>query len=298
MQPDDLRLLVALNALLEERSVTRAAERTQVSTPTMSRTLGRLRRVTGDPLLVRAGRSLVLTEHAVAIAPDVRRAVELGVSVFRSPGSVDSSRLDRSFTLRASDALIGSFGGALVAHMQDQAPLVSIRFAGEGAERAAELRDGHVDLDLGAVHELDDGLESEVLRTEPLSGVVRSGHPLTTGRVTVQRLCAFGHLAVSRRGRRYGPVDVQLGQLGQERRVVATVPDFYPALAIVAATDLVTFAPTAIVGNGRIGGVSTITAPLDLPPIEIAQTWHRRFTHDPAHQWLRATVREVLTAER
>jgi len=293
VQPEDLSLLVALNALLEEQSVTRAAERTHVSTPTMSRTLGKLRRITGDPLLVRAGRTLVPTEHAVAIAPDVRRAVELGAAAFRPPGTVDSTQLDRVFTLRASDALIGAFGGLLVAHLQTEAPKVSIRFAGEGTESMAELRDGHVDLDLGVVHTLDDGLESEILRTEFLSGVVRSGHPLTKGRVTARRLGAFGHLAVSRRGFRHGPVDVQLDRLGQERRVVATVPDFYPALAIVAATDLVTFAPAAIVGHGGISGLSTIALPFELPPIEVAQTWHRRFTHDPAHQWLRETIREV-----
>jgi DNA-binding transcriptional LysR family regulator len=293
MQPEDMGLLVALNALLEEQSVTRAAERTHVSTPTMSRTLGRLRRITGDPLLVRAGRSFVPTEHALAIAPDVRSAVDLGVSVFRAPGTVDSSQLDRVFTLRASDAFIGSFGGRLVAHLQARAPLVSIRFVGEGTESTAELRDGHVDLDLGAVHELDDGLESDVLRIEFLSGIVRSGHPLTKGKVTARRICAFGHLAVSRRGRGHGPVDDQLGQLGLERRVVATVPDFYPALAIVSSTDLVTFAPTAIVDMGRIAGLSIIPTPFDLPPIEVAQTWHRRYTHDPAHQWLRTSVREV-----
>jgi len=288
-----MSLLVALNALLEEQSVTRAAERTHVSTPTMSRTLGRLRRITGDPLLVRAGRTFVPTEHALDIAPDVRSAVELAASVFRLPGTVDSSQLDRVFTLRASDAFIGSFGGPLVAHVQTRAPLVSIRFAGEGTESAAELRDGHVDLDLGAVHDLDDGLESEVLRIELLSGIVRSGHPLTNGKVTAQRICGFGHLAVSRRGRRHGPVDVQLGELGLERRVVATVPDFYPALAIVSSTDLVTFAPTAIVDMGRIAGLSTFPVPFELPPIEVAQTWHRRYAHDPAHQWLRTCVREV-----
>ena len=297
VQLEGLSLLVSLNALLEEQSVTRAAERTHVSTPTMSRTLGRLRRITGDPLLVRAGRSLVLTEHALAIAPDVRSAVELGASVFRSPGAVDPTLLDRVFTLRASDAFTGSFGGPLLAHLQAQAPLVSIRFAAEGTESAAELRDGHVDLDLGAVHQLDDGLESEVLRTELVSGVVCSGHPLTKGKVTAERLCEFGHLAVSRRGHRRGPVDVELGRFGLERRVVATVPDLYPALAIVSSTDLVTFAPTAILDMGRIAGLSGIHVPLDLPPIEVAQTWHRRFTHDPAHQWLRSSIREVCATK-
>jgi len=100
-------------------------------------------------------------------------------------------------------------------------------------------------------------------------------------------------LAVSRRGRRHGPVDDQLARIGLARRVVATVPDFSPALSIISSTDLVTFAPTAIVDIGGIAGISTIAVPLDLPPIEVAQIWHRRFTHDPAHQWLRSSVREV-----
>jgi DNA-binding transcriptional LysR family regulator len=296
MQSIDLNLLVALHALIEEQSVTRAAERMRVSAPAMSRTLGRLRRITGDPLLVRAGRGLVRTEHALAITAEVRQAVDLAQSVLRPAGVADPSRLERVFTIRASDAFIGSFGGSLIAHLQQQAPLVSLRFAGEGTESAAELRDGQVDLDVGAVHDLDDGLDSEVLRTEHLSGVVRRGHPLTEGEVTPERLCEFGHLAVSRRGSRRGPVDAELRRHGLERRVFATVPDFYPALAIVSGTDLVTFAPTAMIATARITGLASISLPFGLPPIDIAQTWHRRYAFDHTHQWLRMNVRRICSA--
>lgn len=98
-------------------------------------------------------------------------------------------------------------------------------------------------------------------RTEHLSGVVRAGHPLAAGPVTPERRCEFDHLAVSRRGRARGPIDVELRRRGLEPRVIAIVPEFYPALAVVAATDPVAFASTAIVDTGWISGAVAVPPP-------------------------------------
>src|SRR6476646_9175738 len=122
MSTPDLNLLVTLDVLLAEGSVARAARRLRLRPSAMSRALARLRRTTGAPLLVRAGRGLVPTPRALELRERVARLVQDAEAVLRPAERLDLTRLVRTFTLRSSDGFVESFGPALVARVGDEAP--------------------------------------------------------------------------------------------------------------------------------------------------------------------------------
>ncbi|MFT4437857.1 LysR family transcriptional regulator [Caballeronia sp. 15715] len=303
MTEPDLNLLIALDALLTDGSVVGAARRLGLSASAMSRTLTRLREVTGDPLLVRAGRGMVLTPHAEALRQRTQNAVHEARAVLRpSTTEPDFSTLQRTFTIRASDGFVEAFGAALIAAATAVAPLVRLRFAPKPEKTAAYLRDGSADLEIGVLSDMGPEVRVQALFRDRFIGVVRQGHPLAMEReVTVERYIAFGHVVASRRGRTTGPVDEALAALGFERMIVAVVPSFPAALAVARASDLIALVPASQVSK-QPEQQRLLTSAFELPiateEITVSQMWHPRLEVDPVHRWLRqltlAVCRERL----
>jgi DNA-binding transcriptional LysR family regulator len=152
MDDVDLNLLVALDALLAEGSVTGAARRLGLSPSAMSRTLARLRSATGDPLLVRAGRGLVPTPYAAELRARVP-ALSRDVLTVLSPrvGDLDIASLDRTFTIRANEGFVDVLSASLVAAIIEAAPRVRLRFAPKPEKDARPLREGQIDLEIGVM---------------------------------------------------------------------------------------------------------------------------------------------------
>ncbi len=178
MSTPDLNLLVPLDVLLAEGSVARAARRLRLSPSAMSRTLARLREATGDPLLVRAGRSLVPTPRAIELRAHVAGIVQEAQQALRPVATLDLARLVRTFTLRTSDGFAESFGAPLLARVAKDAPRVRLRFVTKSDKESAPLRDGTVDLETGVV-EASTGpeLRAQGLFHDRFVGVVRNGPP-------------------------------------------------------------------------------------------------------------------------
>lgn len=293
----DLNLLVALDALLAEESVTAAADRLGLSGPAMSRTLGRIRQALGDPVLVRAGRHMVPTPRALALRPRVRRVLDDARGLFTAEAEADPATLARTFTLSAHDGNILALGATLLRRAGHEAPGVTLRFLAEGPGGPAPLRDGAIDLEVGVIDRQEPEIRVEELLRDRMVGVARAGHPLLSGTVTPRRYAAAGHLADSRRGRLTGPVDEALAAHGLRRRVVGTVPNFAAALHVLSGTDAVGLA------LGRFGapavaalGLRTFEIPLELPPVVLAMAWHPRHDADSGHRWLRGLVRDAAAA--
>src|SRR5665647_1276637 len=151
MSMPDLNLLVTLDALLTEGSVARAAKRLRLSPSAMSRALARLRGTTGDPLLVRAGRSLVPTPRALELRERVRQLVQDGEAVLSPAEKLDLKQLVRTFTLRTSEGFVETFGPNLIARVSEQAPGVRLRFVQKPDKDSAQLREGTGHLETGVV---------------------------------------------------------------------------------------------------------------------------------------------------
>ncbi|MFF3453865.1 LysR family transcriptional regulator [Streptomyces sp. NPDC002730] len=291
----DLNLLVALDVLLEESSVSGAAARLHLSEPAMSRTLGRIRKALGDPVLVRAGRNMVPTPHALAIRGEVRAVVEQARGIFTAGGQVDLRTLSRTFTVLAHDTLAAAFGSALFARIGEEAPGVRLRFLMESHVDAPALREGVADLEVGVIDTRSPEVHTEHLFDDRMLGVVRPGHPLLRGRLTPERFASADHLIVSRRGRLQGPIDTALAELGLTRRVVGSVGTYPSSLFILLTSDLVGLVATRARPLTDTLGLKTFEIPLPLPPLPFGLAWHPRHDADLAHAWLRECARELIT---
>jgi DNA-binding transcriptional LysR family regulator len=294
MQTCDLNLLVTLDALLREGSVTGAARRMNLSAPAMSRALTRVRELLGDPVLVRAGRRLEPTPRALAMRAEVSALVERARELLRPEGALELPTLARTFTIRASDALVALAAARLAVRVRREAPQVLLRFAPEGDEDVESLRQGMIDLDLGHIELDGPEIRIQKLCDERFVGLVADAHPLARRRVSLQQLVAHPHLSVSRRGRAHGPLDVALAAHGLTRDVVAVVPTFGAAVLALASSEMVGIVPGHLARAVRPLGLAAFELPLETPSFVVSQAWHPRFDNDAAHCWLRACVRELL----
>jgi DNA-binding transcriptional LysR family regulator len=297
MPEPDFNLLVALDVLLTEGSVTRAAERLRLSPSAMSRTLARLRATTGDPLLVRAGRSLVPTPRALELREQAGRLVEEGRAVLRPAKALDLHQLIRTFTLRTSEGFVENFGPALVACVGREAPGVRLRFVPKPDKASTPLRDGTVDLETGVVGKtMGPEVRAQALFRDRFIGVVRARHPLSQEEITPSRYAAGRHICVSRRGLDRGPIDEALKPFGLERKIAMIVSGFATALALARGSDLIASVPEHHTGHLR-DGMHSFALPVLVPEVTVSLLWHPRLDADPAHRWLRGCVRHACASQ-
>lgn len=293
MTKPDLNLLITLNVLLAEGSVARAAQRLGLSPSAMSRALARLRKTTGDPLLVRAGRSLVATPRALELREQVSQLVQDATSVLRPAEKLDLTQLTRVFTLRTSDGFVENFGAALLARIHQDAAGVQLRFMQKLNKDSALLRDGIVDLETGVVgSSASPELRTRALFRDGFIGVVKAGHPLIDKEITPEGYATQRHIIISRRQGHKGPIDDALHLLGLERHGVTYVDGISTALALVRGSDLVATVPKRHTLNLR-DGLYSFPLPLTLPSITVSMLWHPRMDADLAHRWLRQCVLDV-----
>ncbi|MER0483440.1 LysR family transcriptional regulator [Streptomyces sp. Edi2] len=300
----DANLAVALDALLAEQSVTRAAARLHTSPAAMSRTLARLRRILQDPLLVRAGQTMVPTPRAQALR-DEAAAVVRRLGTLLTPGTgVDPATLRSTFTLQAADLIGAALAPGLMRLVRQEAPGVSLRFRPEEWEAGPALREGRIDLEVGAIDHVDPETQVEELVTLRMAAAVRPGHPLAEGVLTPERLAAAEHVVVSRRGRFTGPLDTALAERNLHRRVAVVLPSHLAAAALAARSDAVCLLPTTPRGDAPSPltdaattlGLRLLDIPLPLPPVTIGMAWHPRHAADGGHHWLRNAIRRTLHA--
>lgn len=290
MPNPDLNLLPALDALLAEGSVAGAARRMRLSQSAMSRALARLRRITNDPLLVRAGRGLVPTTRAAELRNRVQQIHQDAREVLCPAEKFSLKQLTRTFTLRTSEGFAENFAPAMIARICEEAPGVRLRFVLKPNKEAGPLRDGTVDLETGVVEPATapELLTRELFRDRHI-GVVRKGHPLSRGAMTPARYVSGGHIAVSRDGVEKGPIDEALGLLGMERKVVTIVGGFSTALALARGSDLIASVPERHTGVLR-AGLHSFPLPVRTPPFTVSLLWHPRLDADAGHRWLRGVV--------
>ena len=263
----------------------------------MSHTLDRIRDAFGDPILVRAGRSLVPTPRAVELKARLDSFMNEAQSLFQPDEAAHMRTLQRTLTLRASDGIAGNFAARLCEIVQKEAPGITLRFVPLGDKNVEVMRNGQVDLDLGVIGPMGPEIKLQMLFKDRFVGVVRKDHPLARGKVTAEQFAQFLHVGVSRRGKTSGPIDVALAKLKLKRRVVLVVSDFYAARFAVATSDLVGALPERIANvplSGKMQDLHSFPLPVSVSSSVISQAWHPRLDRDPVHRLLRNSVREAV----
>lgn len=294
MEPSDLASLATLDALLQESSVSGAARRLGLSTPAVSHALARLRERFGDPLLVRAGRHMILTPRAEALRPRVRAAVASAAQLFESPEDFEPSRATGALTLSMTDYVLLVFGQAFDQAIVSQAPGVDLRFVPNAPDDSQRLREGTTDLAVGIYADLPPELKIQPIITDRFVCVVRRDHPTVTDTPSLEAFAALQHIQVAPRGRPGGYVDRTLASFGFQRRVVRAVPYFQVALEMTARSDRILTVSERIARLlGPRLGLRILEPPLALDPFALSMVWHPRLDNDPTHRWVRAQLKAV-----
>lgn len=179
-----MNLLVALNVLLEEGSVVGAARRMHLSPPAMSRTLSRIREAVGDPIMVRAGRKLVPTPRALELQEQVRQLVDQARDLFNTRETIQLDKLERCFTLRSNNTLVGGLATRILEIFSKEAPRCTLRFAPESDIDDEALRQNRIDLYIGASSWMEPEVKTQQLLTTRFVGLARQGHPIFDGDIT------------------------------------------------------------------------------------------------------------------
>lgn len=296
--PSDLNALIALDALLQEGSVTKAARRVGLSTPAMSHALARLRERLGDPLLARAGRGMVLTPRAQALRPRVRELVAEALGVLSPERPFVAGEVRRTFVVLATDYVLVVLGLALDALLRAEAPGLALRFVPNTPDDAGPLRDGGADLAVGIYGDLPQEMRSRVLLTDRLVTVLREGHPAAGKRLSIAEFARLEHIQIAPRGRPGGYLDDVLREHGHARTIARAIPYFLPALFLASKTDYVLTVSERVARRMAPAlGLRIVEPPVALEPYALNLVWHPRFDGDEAHRFLRdALVRAAREA--
>lgn len=296
----DLNLAVVLRALLDERSVSRAARQLGLSQSATSHALGRLRALVKDPLFVRTRAGLVPTARAEAMADAVRSSVAALEATFFAPAPFDPRTVERTFHFRPSDYVEYLLVPRLLERLAEVAPKVDFFARPVATEPTLALEQGQLDLLIQPTRtgEQTESFHMQELWDEHFVGIARRGHPLTRGRVTLERFASASHALVSPRGQPGGGrVDEALKQHGLVRRIAFTTPSFLAAPQVVAMTDLVMILPAriaaALAGQLRL---AMFEPPVEIPGFRMAMFWHDRHDSDPAHAFIRREIAQVAAA--
>lgn len=296
----DLNLALVLHALLTEKSVSRAGKRLGLSQSATSHALARLRNVLGDPLVIRTRHGVSPTSRAETIAEPLGAAIALLERALLPPATFEPSTAVRRFRIGATDYAELLLLPKLIATLDREAPRVDVWMRPFGEGSIADLRRGELDLVVGVVSpgDVPSSVRTRRLLDDRLVCVVRRGHPLARGRLTLARFAAAKHALVAPRAKPGGPVDDALAARGLERRVAVAIPHFLVAPHVVAETDVVlTLAERIARHFARLLPLRVLEPPLDLPPVQLSMLWHERHDVDPGHAWIRETLAR-LTGRR
>ncbi|MFT8242843.1 LysR family transcriptional regulator [Roseomonas sp. BN140053] len=304
LSESNLRLLLVLDAVLAEGSVTRAAGRLGLTQPAVSHALRRLRELYGDPLLVRGRAGLLPTPLAESMIPRIRLGLTELERVLARDLDFDPATSRRAFSVATVDHPVITALPALLARLRAEAPGVDIRVRGITPGLAQALESGRLDTVLagGEVEEqlaLDRGLQRSRIVSEPFLCIARAGHPAIGEVLDLDTFLALPQVLVSTGGRDSGMVDAVLAGRGLQRRVLATVPNFAGAPHLVAASDLLATVPRAIAEYGAtLLGLRVLPPPLPLPRGDAYLWWHERVQKDPGHAWWRRLLLDAFAPYR
>jgi DNA-binding transcriptional LysR family regulator len=291
----DLNLLVALDALLGEASVSRAAERIGLSQPAASHALGRLRGIVGDPLLVRVGARMELTSRAQSLRAPLTEALEQVRSLFAADG-FNPATSTRRFALAIPDLVVDLIMPSLVERVAATAPHIRLDVTPWEAPSPANTEElsRSLDLVLSCKGDAYPGFHRQKLYVDKDVLAVRRGHPLGARLKKLATFLEARHVAVVSHGQRLDMIDEWLLEAGVERRIALVVPSYIQALRMAARTDLVAFVPSRLIAAfSKPLSLVAVQPPLD-PGVDQQFMFHPVRAHnDPGSVWLRGLMLEI-----
>lgn len=291
----DLNLLPVFLALMEERSVTRAASRLGITQPALSNSLNRLRDMLKDPLFIRERYGIRPTQLAEEIAPTIEAALAKLDDLVVHQQDFDPASAERLFLIAPNSYVELVLMPALVSRLREEAPGIKLRMTPFGNDLAETgVISGTTAMVLGRVIDPPDNLVVQHLMDDGLACIVRKDHPDVRDNLTRGLYERLKHVNVLPPGRIRAGVFQALGQQNVKREVAVSVTHFLSVPDMIAVTDYCATLPRLICrGLERDPRLKVIPAPVDLGTFPVEMAWHVRYRHDPAHRWLRGVVNEL-----
>ena len=292
----DLNLMPVFLALMEERSVTRAAERLGMTQPALSNALTRLRAMLLDPLFVRERYGMQPTQKAQELAPVIAAALASLDEVVLGQQEFDPAKATQLITVAPNSYVEFVLVPAIVARLRELAPGIRLRLTPFGTDLAETgVVSGSTALVLGRIVDPPDNVVVQHLMDDGIACVVRADHPKVSGkRITKKQYEQMKHVNMLPPGRLRVGLFQKLESQGLKREVAVSVTHFLAIPEMVAVTDYCATLPRLIcrrlLSDARL---KVLPAPVDLGTFPVEMAWHVRYRHDPAHQWLRQIIAEV-----
>jgi DNA-binding transcriptional LysR family regulator len=299
----DLNLLRVFDAVMAERSLTRAAARLAMTQPAVSHALKRLREALGEELFVRQAFGMKPTSRAEGMWPEVQLILQRLQALF-APGEFQPETEEYTFRIAMADATAALLLPPLVAQLEEARALANVHVLPLSTRDPRALLDqGEADFAVGyfpgAVAALQAQGGQSVIRQHRLYDseyvcVMRRGHPLEHQVLDLDTFCAAHHLLVSFSGRPHGFVDEALNAISRSRRIVLTVNQFFTAGRVVTRSDLLTVLPASFVeATGYQTQLLERPLPVPLAKVHVDMLWHLRSESRSAQQWMRQRLIEA-----
>jgi len=305
----DLNRLVALDARMRAQGVTAAARRLGVTQSAMSHTLRRLRETLGDPILGRQGMAMVPTPRAQELTEPLRRCLIDLERLLVQPAQFDALASRRTFRVASPDLFDALILPDLLRRLGAEAPHINLSMSALSGAVRRSLETGQ--LDVAVLPTMDDVREDQPLMSAPgmrrravlrdsSACMIRARHPATReldpgDPLPLDTFVSLPHALLSPRGEGAGIVDRALGELGLSRRIALRLDSFHLAPFVIASSDLLITAPTAMAKLVSPGTLDVFSAPVSLPTHTLNLVWHERYDDDPGHRWFRSVLADAAS---
>lgn len=294
----DLNLVRVFVAIYETRSVTLAADRLDLTQPTVSHSLARLREAYGDRLFIRSGQGLVPTGRSEQLFEQLRESLSIIDASLDEQQAFDPALSSRRFRLAMSDIGALYFAPPLLRRFQLVAPRLQLEVVQHSETVLEDLARGRLDVAIGNLPGLAANSRSELLFRERYACLLSADHPtIIAAGMTLSEFAAARHIMVASPSSGHGLVDGILAQQGISRNVVARVPQFTVLPQLLAQSDLVVVLPSRVANlYAAQGGLRALPLPVAIPDFEVRMHWHPRQEGTPSSRWLRAELITTLSA--
>lgn len=296
MANTDLNLIVIFDAIMQEQSITLAAQRLSMTQPSVSNALSRMRHVWRDPLFIKHGRGIRPTPYAQKLWQDIEQPLHK-IRLATDIQAFDIKNIKRTFRIASTDWMADLFWLPLRQIIEQQAPGINIHAVPYKVDGERLLLEADVDMVLDYFEGNSDRVHSQLLFDNHFVCAMRAQHPLANAPLDIASFAQAEHLLMSLSGEAKGSVDNILKKKGLSRRISMTVNHCYNLPKILESTDLITSIPLPIILNSvKSGQLVVRKLPFLIEPGPISMSWHSRNNRDPALLWLREQILEVLNS--
>jgi DNA-binding transcriptional LysR family regulator len=291
----DLRLLEVVSELERTRSVSRAAEKLNLSQSAVSMSLARLRKQFGDPLFVRTSGGMVPTPYALDLMGELKKASDILQAALDRRVVFDPETSDRTFRICSTDIAQFTLLPPLMTKLRKLAPHVRIDLLNITPDTSQLLESGEANLAIGLLPQMRAGFCQQRLFQGRFVCAMRKDHPRIKNELSRTQFENETHLAVTTAGTGYQMLEKTMDVLGIQRKVGISVPSFLGVPGIITVTDFLAIISErlgSILAEGK--NVKLLPLPFEVPRFTVTQNWHERYSLDPASQWLRSVVASLF----